>query len=153
MAQVKPEYEELEDFNQIAVQIVNKYPELFGGVDPEEYVDKIKCVAITNKERKEGKDLIEKITGIGYPVKLYCEISYLVVVYMNDWNQMDSKNKSALVLSALRRIPFDPDKEGSLNSLDLKDDSTLVRTLGVDYLLRDDIPDILSDDVDWLVCD
>lgn len=151
MAQQKPEYEEIEDFNEYIVELVEKYPEMFPGANAEEYSSNIKAFGLINKPFKDGKDPVERIYGIADPVRKVCEVSYIVSVYQEVWDAMSEKHRAALVMSALRRIPTDATSEGKLTPLDYKDDGAMVRTLGVDYLDRDDIPDLLNDDVEWVV--
>jgi hypothetical protein len=40
-------------------------------------------------------------------------------------------------------------EEGKVNSPDMKDFARMLRTFGTDYLTRDDVPNILSDKIDW----
>ena len=71
MAQLKPEYEAIDEYDNIASQLVSKYPEVFGGID----CDKVRCVAITNKNRKEGKNLWE-VRGVPAPISMDWPYSY-----------------------------------------------------------------------------
>ena len=146
MAQVKPEYQELPDFLALARQIVEKFPEVFSQLN----VDTIKCVAITNKERSEKKPLWE-VKPVPMPIKLDCLFSYYVIVYISDWVELDEKHKLALVADALHAIPIDDEKEGKCNPLDFKGFGTMVRTLGMDFMERGDIPNLLTDDIKWNV--
>ena len=49
MAQLKPEYAVLDEFEDLAQKLIDKYPEVFGGID----IATIKCVTITNKDCPE----------------------------------------------------------------------------------------------------
>lgn len=148
--QVKPEYEEITEFNDIAIQLINKFPEVFPNVDAEDFMSKIKCVGITNKERKDEGERA-KIEGITMPKRMFSEAAYVITLYSQDWNEMAKKHKASLVMNMLRRIPLDAESEGKVNPLDFKDDGMLVRTLGADYMDRDDIPDLLDEDVKWVI--
>ena len=57
MAQEKPNYEVNDEFNTMAVQLVEKYSEKFSNVE----VDKGCCVKLTNKDRKEKEGSSERI--------------------------------------------------------------------------------------------
>ena len=150
MPQVKPIYEEVDEFNDIAKQLIEKYPDVFPGVDADMFVDNIKCVAITNKDRREGKDYA-KIEGITDPARMFSEVAYIVTVYQKDWIEMSDTHKSYLVMKQLRRIPLDEDSEGKLTTHDFKDDGMMVRTLGPDYMENFDGPDLLDESVEWVV--
>lgn len=144
MAQIKAEYEVVEEFDDIASKLVNKYPEVFGGIE----CNKIKCVGITNKERKDGKKLWE-VRGVPAPISMDCAFRYYIVIYMSDWVEMDDTRRALLVASTLMAIPNEDEKEGKVNPFDMKDYATMVRTFGVDYLDKATSPNILSDDVEW----
>ena len=144
MANIKPEFETVEEFDDIASKLVNKYPEVFGGIE----CDKIKCVGITNKERKEGKKMWE-VRGVPAPLSMDCPFSYYIIIFMSDWAEMDEKRRAMLVASTLMAVPHEDEKEGKVNPFDLKDYITMVRTFGVDYLDRSEVADILKDDIEW----
>ena len=144
MAQIKKEFEAVEEFDDIASKLVNKYPEVFGGVDCE----KIKCVAITNKNRREGKKLWE-VRGVPAPISMDCPFNYYIILFMEDWIEMNDNRRAVLVAATLMAIPHEEDKEGKVNNFDMKDYYTMVRTFGVDYLESEGIPDILNEDVKW----
>lgn len=146
MAQSKPEYESIDEYSNIASQLINKYPEVFGQLD----VDKIKCVAITNKERSDRKPLWE-VRSVPYPIRMDCPYAYYIIVYMSDWVELDDAHKAALVAASLHAIPFESDKEGKVNQPDMKDYSNMLRTMGVDYMDSPDIPNLLTDEVEWKV--
>ncbi|MFA5599859.1 MAG: putative metallopeptidase [Phenylobacterium sp.] len=144
MSQLKPEYDTVDEFWTIAERLTVKYPEVFGGID----TSAIKCVAIVNKDRKPDKKLWE-IRAVTAPITMDCKYNYYIIIYLQDWAEMDDKRKAMLIANILQAIPNDVEKEGSVNPPDLKDYAIMVRTFGVDYLDRSDIPDILNDDVNW----
>ena len=146
MSQLKPEYSSLDEFTDMASQLVEKYPEVFGTLD----IETIKCVAITNKERREGKKFYE-VKPVPYPIRMDCEYAYYIIIYLNDWAEMDGKHRAVLVASALHAIPYEDDKEGKVNAPDLKDFGNLLRTFGVDYMDTEDIPDLINDQVEWVL--
>lgn len=143
MAQVEPIYEEVSEFLQHADKIIEKYPEQFGNID----VSKIACVAIQNKERSDKKTQLWDIKAIKPPISLFSSKEYIFVFYQKDWDEMSEKHRKLIVADCLCSIP--PGGGGAVNPMDYKDHSMMLRTLGVDYMDRDDVPDILDADVDW----
>jgi hypothetical protein len=148
MAQEKPEYEVNEEFNTMAVQVVGKYPEKFNNVE----VDKICCVNVTNKNRKDKDEGIERIwqlIAVKMPMAIHCPYGWYVVLYQHDWTELGEKHKLALVADVLHGLPKDQDNQGKVNPCDTKGYSSIFRTLGLDYLSDPDIPHILNDDITW----
>lgn len=143
MPQIKPEYEELDEFVTIANKLVKKYPDVFFGLD----IAQVKCVSITNKNRGKKKHLWE-VKSVPMPIRLDCPYRYYVILFRADWDEMEEKHKYLLVADALLTIPTEEDKE-TLNNFDLNDFDVMVRTFGVDYLQKDGVPDILKDEVVW----
>src|SRR5947209_1303241 len=115
MAVFKNSYEEIDDFFSIAIRLINKYPEIFPGVDPKEFVSNIKCVGINNKSRKDEEEYFD-VKGVAQPIRMFCEVSYIAVVYLRDWINLDSKHKAILVQKILSRIPLDSQEEGRVLS-------------------------------------
>jgi hypothetical protein len=146
MAQVKAEYQALDEFTNIATQLIAKYPEVFGSME----VDKVKCVAITNKERKDSKKMWE-VKAVPYPIRMDCPYSYYVILYMSDWSVLGEAHQAALVADVLHTIPSSDDEEGKTNPFDLKDFGNVLRTLGVDYMENDKIPNLIKDNVKWVL--
>ncbi len=70
MAQTKPEYEVNDEFNDMASQIVDKFPEKFNHIE----VGKVRCVNITNKERKEkpAGERIWNLVAVKMPMAIDC---------------------------------------------------------------------------------
>lgn len=143
MAQIKAEYEAVAEFETLAKGLVNKYPGVFSDID----LSKIKCVGITNKERKDGKRMWD-VKPVPMPVKMDCPFSYYLVVFMNDWVEMDETRRLLLVADALLSIP-DEDDNGKIIQPDMKDFSLMLRTFGVDYMDKSGAPNLLKDKVDW----
>lgn len=142
MAQVKPEFERLKEFDTYVATLVHKYPDVLDGLDPKEIVG----FAVLNKDPKENKPLFE-IRTVPFPVRLDVLYSYYVIVNMKDWESFDSKHQAALVFDVLCSLSKEGD--GKVIPFDLKDHSVVLRTLGVDYMKRSDIPDIMTQQVDW----
>lgn len=150
MSQIKPVYAEVTEFEKIAKDVIANATELFPAIDEDEFVDNIKVVAITNKERKDGKDIV-KVRGIPQPIRMFSSCSYVVEMYLKDWEKLDDVQREWLVLYILRRIPTDGDQEGKVLPVDYKDDSVIVRTVGPDWLDSEDLPSISNSkkEIEW----
>lgn len=142
MAQITPQYEELDEFVSIANKLIERHPAIFAGIS----VDKIACVAITNKDRKEGKPRWELKTVVP-PVSIFCPKEYIVVLFLSDWAALSQKQKGYLVAQALRSIS--PEGEGKTIPFDMKDHAIMLRTFGVDYIENPSVPDLLTADISW----
>lgn len=149
MAKAKPDYEVNNEFNQMAVQIVEKYPEKFNSIE----VAKVCCVNITNKERKEkgAGERIWKIVAVKQPVVMHCAYGWYVVLFADDWNEKSEKHKLLLVTEVLHGLPMDEDNEGKLNPCDTKGYHAIFKTFGLDCHDDPDVPHILDEDIDWKV--
>jgi len=146
--QVTPEYEEATEFKMLAKEIVKKHDVKFAGID----LELIKAVMIVNKDRSESNDKYYDIITVKEPVRSDCPFAFYIVIYQSDWEGFDKKHKLLLISKALCAIPLDSDgemEEGCVNSPDMKDFATMLRTFGPDYLIKDDVPDILLDDIKW----
>lgn len=150
MSQIKPVYAEVTEFEQIAKDVLASSSEVFPAIDEDEFVENIKVVAITNKERKETQDLV-KVKGVPQPVRMFCSCTYVVEMYLKDWQKLDDTQREWLVLYILRRIPTDSDQEGKVLPVDYKDDSVIVRTVGPDWLENEDLPSITKSktQIEW----
>lgn len=142
MPQASPQYEELSEFATIAHRLSERFPEIFGGLE----MDNIACVSVTNKDRPAKKGIWE-VKAVTPPVNIFCTKEYIITVYSQDWEAMNDKHRRLLVADALCSIS--PDGNGKLIPFDMKDYNIMLRTFGVDYLENPDVPDILSDDVEW----
>jgi len=142
MAKIKPEYEPLEDFNEVAKALCVKYPDIFADIDP----DAIRCYCINNKERPE-KTKPWELKPVQYPIRLDCDYAWYVTLYLNEWEEMSDKRRAILVASVLCGIGED----GKMNPFDLKDFDLMVRSFGLDYQDSEDVPDIINDNFDWKV--
>ena len=140
--QVKPEYEKITEFETIVQKLVKKYPDVLDGINPEAIV----CFGVTNKEPKEGKPLYE-IKTVAYPIRLDTAYDYYVIVNTKDWDTFTPKHKALLVFDILCGISRE--EPGKTVPFDLKDHSVVIRTVGVDYMRRGDVPDIVNDSVKW----
>lgn len=147
MAQTKPEYEVNDEFNDMAAQIVDKYPEKFNHVE----VGKICCVNITNKEAKERKagERIWALGAVKMPMAIHCPYGWYVVLNKNDWDEKSRKHKLLLVAEVLHGLPSDSDNQGKVSSCDTKGYHAIFNTFGLDCHDDPQIPDILDTDIVW----
>lgn len=140
--QTKPEYEVIDEFKGLASKLVEKYPEVLDGVNP----NVVRCVGVTNKDPKEGKPLFE-IRPVPMPIRLDCPYSYYIIVNMGDWQSLSQQHKALLAMDVLCSISREDD--GKVIPFDLKDHAVILRTVGVDYMKRPDVPDIIKTKVEW----
>lgn len=149
MAKEPAKYEVNDEFNQLAVQLVEKYPDKFMNIE----VDKVRCVNVTNKERQTKdencSDRIWKLQAVKMPIKLDCPYSWYVILHESDWEELSEKHKVALVADCLHGIPSGLDNEGKVQTPDTKGYHAVFKTLGIDFLTDPDIPHLLEDEVEW----
>ncbi len=149
MSQEKPEYEDNNEFSQMAVKLVEKYPEKFDSVE----IDRVCCVNLTNKTRKEKEGSAEriwKLQAVKMPIALHCPYGWFVVLHSHDWEDLSKKHKVALVADILHGLPNEEDNQGKINPVDTKGYLSIFKTLGsIDYLNDPDIPDLLDEDIEW----
>ncbi len=146
MAQVKPEYQVIDKFNNFAKRIVDKYPDIFFGIDS----DLIRCVAITNKDRPDKKDKLWDLKGVPMPIRMDCPYSYYVTIYQQDWDDMSDKHKLVFIAEILNGVAREIENEGKIIPMDSKGYKLMQRTFkNIDYLQDPNLPDILEDDIDW----
>jgi len=143
MPQIKPNYEQLPEFAELAKKLIDLYPSVFPDID----ADKLAAVQITNKERPEKKTQLWELKPVTPPITLFCPKSYFITVHSSDWDSLNDKHRAALVADVL--LSISPEGEGKTVPFDKKDHSIILRTLGVDYMDTDNIPDLLSGKVDW----
>lgn len=148
MAQIKPEYEKLPDFNVMAEKIVAKYKDKFYGVDPK----LIRAYVITNKDRSDSKKKLFDLRPVPMPVRLDCPYSHFAIIHASDWENMTNRHRLLLVAQILHGIVVDENGdmvEEKVAAMDMKDYAPMIRTFGPDYIVKDNVPDILNDNVSW----
>ncbi len=149
MPKEPPSYEVNDEFNQMAVSLVERYPEKFSNIS----VDKICCVNITNKDNPKVKEDLSvlsssdlwKLKSVQMPMALHCPYSYYAILFQSDWESLSEKHKLAFVSDVLHGIG----DEGSVNPCDTKGFHAVFNTLGLDYLNDPEIPHLLNEDVEW----
>lgn len=142
MAKVKPTYEDVDEFTDIATKLIRKYPDKFDHVD----IDRVKCRAINNKARTE-KGKYWELKAIPEYALPDCPYSYYVIIFLQDWVEMLDKIRNRLVCDVLWSIP---DEEGKVKSFDLKAHAPMIRAMGVDFMEDDNGPDPLVDNINWV---
>ena len=147
MAQEKPSYEVNDEFNTMAVQLVEKYAEKFSNIE----VDKVCCVNLdkTGKEKEGTVDRIWKLKAVKMPEAIHNPYGWYVILHAADWEEMSEKHKLALVADVLHGLPNDVDNEGKVNPCDTKGYLSVFSTLGINFLDDPAIPHLLQDDVTW----
>ena len=138
MPQQRPEYEPLDDAKKIATQLVQRYPEKFDGIN----VNTMRFVQITNKDPKEKKPVWE-IRTVEYPIRLDSAFDYYITLYKNDWESRTDIHKGWIVADILHSISRDGD--GKVVPMDLKDHGDILRTAGIDWLQKDELPNLLGE--------
>ena len=147
MAKKKKEYEVVEEFRDLARQLVEKYDAVFYGID----VDKLQCVKVTNKDRPEKNPKLWENLAVKMPVLMDCPYAWYITVYSSDWDAYDEKHKLAMIAQVLCSIPTETDNEGKLNSFDSKDYKVMQRTFKtIDYMDDPNIKHLLNDDVEFI---
>lgn len=141
--QVKPTWEEISEFNQLAAKLIEKYPEKFGSID----VSRIVAYGCTNKERPDKKAKLYEMTGEIEPESFTNTKIYFIKMFMEDWSGRDEAGRLLIVASALARI--DPDVPGKVGPLDYRDQNIMVKTFGADWQDRGDLPNLLKDKVSF----
>ena len=146
MAQEKPNYEVNDEFNGMAVQLVEKYSEKFNNIE----VDRVCCVNV-DKDRKDNGcvERIWKLKAVKMPEAIHNPYGWYVVLHEKDWEEMSEKHKLALVADVLHGLPNDLDSEGRINPCDTKGYYSIFNTLGMKFLEDPNIPHLLDDDVVW----
>jgi len=145
MAQDKPEFAILQDYNGIADRIVTKYPELFHHID----VKQIRCFSITNKDRKPEKRPYD-VQGVPLPIRLDCPYSWYVIVYGREWAEYTEKQKNLIILLSLMHVGDEP---GEVVKPDTQEFACILDHMGRKPWEKDDIKDVLKDHVDFVKSD
>ena len=144
-AQIKAEFENVDEFTKLANSLKTKYPEIFDGID----VAKLKCVSITNKERGKGKKKLWTVLPVKMPIRMDCPYSHYVIIFATDWEELNEKMRLMLVADVLQSIPVDDD-EGKILPPDMHEFAVMLRTFGVDFMDDESkVPHLIDDKVDW----
>ena len=133
-----PSFERLNEWEDIAKKLVDKYPERYGHID----VSRLVAYLITNKEPVDKARPYEMQTD-KLPMRLSNQFDYFVwFKCREDWEDKPHNIRVALVLSALERI--DPDNAFNIMPLDYRDQSVMVKSFGIGWNENSEIPDALE---------
>jgi hypothetical protein len=80
-----------------------------------------------------------------------CPYAYYITIHNSDWTEMDETHRIAMIADALMSIPPDAADEGKINQFDAKYHSVMLRTLGPDFMDKPDLPNLLKDNVKWVI--
>lgn len=138
MPQIKPEWAISGEAQDIVSKLCQLYPERFGHI----MSDSIGCIGMMNKDKGENKK-DSKIKGIKMPESLFCSKIYIIEFFQNSWEEYTPAQRAAMLIKNLDRIPDTEDgPDGSVLPEDLKDNRTLVKGWGVDYMDNPQLPDL-----------
>lgn len=144
MSQVVPQWAEIPEFNTLMTKIIDKYPDRFHKVQPEWFV----AYGCTNKERPEkSKKPIFDMEGETEPKSFTNTKKYFITMFQQDWDGRSEESRIAIVFAALSRLDLDEPENGKVLSYNYKDIDVMVRTLGTDWHLRGNLPNLLTDKV------
>jgi len=141
MAQIKPQWEEIDEFNSIALSLIEKYPEKFADIEPQQIV----AYSCINKTRPERNKKPYEMSGSTPPESFTNTKMYFIKIFQDVWDRTEEQ-KIALVFSVLGRI--DTTNPGKVRPLDYSDQETMVSTFGANWHERGDLPNLLKDDVE-----
>jgi len=143
MAQMVAQWQELKEFGIMVARLVDKYPDRFSHVDPNEVI----AYACINKDRTETKAKVYDMTAEKEPEAFTNTKRYFVKFFLSDWEGRDETSKLWLVFSALSRI--DPETPGKIGPLDYRDQCIMVRTLGPDWVDKGNLPNLLAANINF----
>lgn len=137
-------YEVMDDANKIIKSLAERYDKVLWAVKPDEIV----VLGVTNKERpKKMKKLatIRKITPVMRTVIRTFgdkDVNYTIEIYSSDWNQWSVAKRQWILFHEVLHIP-QPDAS-SLIQHDVMEFGVVIDAVGVDYLTKDLLPDLLD---------
>jgi len=143
MAQIKQEWEIINEWDGLVQKVIEKFPEHFDHVD----LSLIIAYKCTNKPMPEGKTKLYDMSGQTEPEAFTNSKKYFVKMFHDVWDIMDDRNRLLIVFSALSRIDKEKPDSGKVSGFDLHDQSFMVRTFGPDWATRSDVPNILTESI------
>lgn len=141
MARKKREFVESVELYDLATRIIDKY-EFLDHINP----DKIYFAFCTDESTKKAKPLIMGNISSELAQKV-AHSKYQIAFYMDKWNDWDEPTQQIMLFKALYSISEDFD--GKMRKLDPMDPYVILKTFGIDWKLRDDLPNILTDMIHW----
>lgn len=149
MPQIEPQFENLDEFNDLAIKLVEKHSQKFSGID----LGVIAARQIVNKERSDKNPKLYEVMAVKPPIREDCKYAFYIIIHKSDWDILEQKHRLLLIAQALHSIVLDENgemTEGKVASPDMKDFAPMLRTFGTDYLVKDNVPDLLEDEVKWV---
>ena len=141
MARTKREFVESEALKDLAEQIINKY-EFLDHID----VDKMYFAFCTDPSTEKAKPLIMGNISNELAQKV-AHSKYQIAFYLDKWQNWDEETQLIMLFKALYGISEDFD--GKLRKLDITDPYVILKTFGLDWTFRDDLPNIFIDPVNF----
>lgn len=143
--QVPIVWQEIPEFVQMAEKLIEHFPERFGHIE----ADWLIGYAATNKDKPDGKKCWD-ITGEKEPQAFTNTKKYFFTTYLDAWMGRSENSRYWFVFAALERIDRDMPGSGKLKPYDYKDQGVMVRTVGPDWEDRGNLPNPLTDDIDFI---
>ena len=137
MAQIQPEWIEIEEFSMMSAKLIEKYPNQFAHIDVEQLI----AYSCVNKDRPERNKKPYDIGNTEPPESFTNSKTFFVKIFNDVWEKTEEQ-KLLLVYSALSRI--DDQRPGKLRALDYTDQEMMVNTFGAHWHERGNLPNILD---------
>ena len=142
---VVAKYEQSLEIEGFIVKLKEKYPDVFGTVNPAE----IRAYEIVNKPRPQSKAAEISIFGASGVFGVISPVKYVLVAYSDDWVNWEENMQIINVAKAIKRISLDGN--GKLNRFDEMNHKSFLLTFGLGYEDKEDIPNILNEEVKWVL--
>ncbi len=137
MARQKREFVESVELYDLATKIIDKY-EFLDHIN----VDKIYFAFCTDASSKKAKPLIMGHVSNELAQKV-SHSKYQIAFYLDKWQEWDETIQLLMLFKALYSISEDFD--GKLRKQDITDPYVILKTFGLDWQLRTDLPNIIED--------
>jgi len=139
MARTKREFVESVELYDLAEQIIDKY-QFLDHID----VNKIYFAFCTDKSAAKTKPFI--MGNISNElVQKVANYKYQIAFYLDKWNDLGEEKQLIMLFKALYSISEEFD--GKMRKIDPMDPYVILKTFGIDWGFRDDLPNLLTDPV------
>lgn len=151
MSQEPRTYSRVESAEKMIEEMVEKRPNILWAVEP----CKIAVMGVDNKERTEKavnkNPVYAKLRIVkGAEKALFLEqgmpVRYIIEIFWSDWNRWNLFTRQAVIFSKLLEITPEEEKR---NKPDCVGFNVLIDVLGVNWEKREDLPNLLSDEVEF----
>lgn len=139
MARTKREFIESAELYDLAEQLINKYDFLH-----HINIGKIYFAFCTDESTKKAKPLIMGNISSELAQQV-SDSKYQIAFYLDKWEDWDEEKQLIMLFKALYSISEEFD--GKLRRLDPMDPYVILKTFGLDWTLRDDLPNLLVDPI------